>query len=77
MSKLLISRQHGLANGTNKCSICMPDNITILPNYINDSSSYQVSRCNYCGKEWAEFWISYRYVFSSLIYRHQHRQHLS
>jgi hypothetical protein len=48
--------------------ICKADNITIIPLYhTKDSLSYQVARCNYCREEWAEYWISYRYIFSSLI----------
>jgi hypothetical protein len=44
----------------------MPDNITITPIYhIRDSMCYHVVRCNYCGEEWAEYWISYRYMVSS------------
>lgn len=57
---------------TNECDVCIPDNITIIPLYrINDSLSDQVSRCNYCGREWNEFWISYSYVTLSLITQKQ------
>jgi len=50
--------------------MCILDNITIMPMYhTKDSLSYQVSRCNYCGKQWGEFWVSYKYIFSSLIDR--------
>jgi hypothetical protein len=51
-----------------KCDEYIPNNITIIPNYrITDSLSDQVSRCNYCGREWNEFWISYAYITRSLI----------
>src|ERR687891_507036 len=52
----------------NEQCICTPNNITIIPVYhIRDSTSYHIVRCNYCGEEWAEFWISYKYVFTSMI----------
>jgi hypothetical protein len=52
----------------NEYCICRADNITIMTMYhINESLSYHVARCNYCIEEWAEYWISYRYIFSSLI----------
>jgi hypothetical protein len=54
--------------------ICLPDNITMIPNYRTiDSLCYLESRCNYCGKRWGEFWISYRYIFLSLIEQHYQR----
>ena len=57
---------------TNNFDACIPNNITIIPRYhINDSLSDQVSRCNYCGKEWNEFWVCYAYVTRSLINRIQ------
>jgi hypothetical protein len=57
---------------TNGCDVCKPDNITIIPRYrIQDSLSDQVSRCNYCGREWDEFWICYAYVTKSLINQRQ------
>jgi predicted ArsR family transcriptional regulator len=56
------------ATGTDEFSLCTPDNITIIPKYRTaDSLCYLVSRCNYCGKQWGEFWISYRYIFLPLI----------
>jgi hypothetical protein len=56
----------------NEHCICRADNITIVPMYhTNDSLSYQVARCNHCREEWAEYWISYGYIFSSLISRSQ------
>jgi hypothetical protein len=59
--------------GTKEHCICASDNITIIPMYhTNDSLSYNVSRCNYCREEWAEYWISYGYILSSLISRSQH-----
>lgn len=56
----------------NECDLCKPDNITIIPRYhISDSLSDQVSRCNYCGREWNEFWTCYAYVTQSLINQRQ------
>ncbi|MPZ06614.1 MAG: hypothetical protein GEU26_09400 [Nitrososphaeraceae archaeon] len=56
----------------NECDACIPDNITIIPNYhISDSLTDQVSRCNYCGREWNEFWVSYSHVTLSLINQRQ------
>jgi hypothetical protein len=56
----------------NGCSVCKPDNIMIIPRYhIKDILSDQVSRCNYCGREWNEFWICYAYVTKSLINQRQ------
>jgi hypothetical protein len=56
----------------NECDLCKPDNITIIPrDHISDSLSDQVSRCNYCGREWNEFWICYAYVTQSLINQRQ------
>lgn len=58
--------------GINECDSCNPDNITIIPRYrIEDSLSDNVSCCNYCGREWDEFWICYAYVARSLINRRQ------
>jgi hypothetical protein len=55
-----------------ECSICEQDNITITPRYhTKDILSDQVSRCNYCGREWNEFWICYAYVTKSLINQRQ------
>jgi hypothetical protein len=67
----IISKYHILSNvTTNEHSRCTPNNITIIPDYrTSDSLCYQVSRCNYCGKEWGEFWVSYKYIFSLLIDR--------
>jgi hypothetical protein len=54
--------------------ICKADNITIIPLYhTNDSLSYDVSRCNYHREEWSEYWISYKYIFSSIICWHQQK----
>jgi hypothetical protein len=65
-------------NVTNECNECkewneyLSNNITILPNYrIMDSLSDLVARCNSCGREWNEFWISYSYVTLSLMHRRQ------
>jgi hypothetical protein len=56
----------------NGCDACIPDNIAIISNYhISDSLADQVSRCNYCGREWNEFWVSYSYVTLSLINQRQ------
>jgi hypothetical protein len=72
MSKLLQNKRVKPITGTNEHCICVSDNITIIPmHHTNDSLSYNVSRCNYCGEEWAEYWISYKYIFSSLISRSQ------
>ena len=72
MSKLLQNKSSKPTTGTNEHCICVSDNITIIPMYhTNDSLSYNVSRCNYCKEEWAEYWICYRYIFSSLISRSQ------
>lgn len=75
MSRLIANTYCDHTIKTNERNMCVLDNITTIPMYhIQDSLSYLVSRCNYCGKEWDEFWISYRYIFSSLIYRHQHQE---
>lgn len=56
----------------NECSKCILNNITIIPNYrIKDSLYDQVSKCNSCGREWNEFWVSYSYVTLSLMHRRQ------
>ena len=74
MSKLIQNKRDGPSLGINDCCICRGDNITITSMYhTNDSLAYHVSRCNYCREEWAEYWVSYRYIFSSLIYQHQHQ----
>jgi hypothetical protein len=69
----MIVRHRGMTcTVTKKCDECIPTNITIIPNYrITDSFSDQLSRCNYCGREWNEFWISYAYVTRSLINQRQ------
>ena len=70
MSKLLENKRSGLVGpvATNERCICKADNITIIPMYRTyDSLSYQISRCNYCREEWAEYWISYRYIVSANI----------
>lgn len=65
-------RSYVIGTMTNNFDASIPDNITIIPRYrINNSLSDQVSRCNYCGKEWTEFWVSYAYVTRSLIDRIQ------
>jgi aspartate carbamoyltransferase regulatory subunit len=72
MSKLLQNKRNDAISIANERCVCVSDNITIIPMYhTNDSLSYHVSRCNYCREEWAEYWISYRYVFSSLISQRQ------
>ena len=74
MSNVILNNHRNLTVRINEHKICTPDNITQIPLYRTyDSVSYHVSRCNYCGKEWAEFWISYKYIFSSLINQHQHK----
>lgn len=78
-SKLLENERNGLARpvATNERCICKAGNITIIPMYCTyDSLSYQISRCNYCREEWAEYWISYRYIVSSLIYQHQYQSRI-
>ena len=66
----LILNSHYDHTKTSERDMCILDNISIKPMYrTNDSLSYQVSRCNCCGKEWGEFWVSYKYIFSSLIDR--------
>ncbi|MGH9975055.1 MAG: hypothetical protein ACRD8Z_04370, partial [Nitrososphaeraceae archaeon] len=76
MSTLILNNHCDHTVKTNECNMCVLDNITTIPLYhIQDSLSYLVSRCNYCGKEWGEFWISYRYIFSPLIFRHLQQQH--
>ena len=71
----LILNSHYDYTTTSERDMCILDNITIMPMYrTKDSLSCQVSRCNYCGKEWGEFWVSYKYIFSSLIdWQYQHR----
>lgn len=72
MSRVILGRHSDYTTSKAEHGMCKLDNITIIPIYhTNDSLSYQVSRCNYCGKEWDEFWISYRYIFNPLINRHQ------
>jgi hypothetical protein len=74
MGNLIQNRQRVSTTRINERCICKADNITIVPMYhTRDSLSYQVSRCNYCREEWAEYWISYRYIFSPLIYQHQQK----
>ena len=68
MSKLLQKKSSKPITRANGRCICVSDNITIIPMYhTNDSLSYHVSRCNYCREEWTEYWISYKYILSSLI----------
>jgi hypothetical protein len=69
LSNHIISSVRDLNNVTaDENHVCVLDNITIIPGYrTGDSLSYQVSRCNYCGKEWGEFWVCYKYILSSLI----------
>ena len=72
MTSLIQNRRSTSSTRINEHCICKADNITVIPMYhINDSLSYHVSRCNYCREEWAEYWVSYRYMYSSLIYQHQ------
>ena len=71
----LILNSHCDHTKASERDMCVLDNITIIPMYrTNDSLSYQVSRCNHCGKEWEEFWVNYKYIFSSLIDRQYQRQ---
>jgi hypothetical protein len=74
MSNLVQSKRSNRITPTlNGHCICRADNITIVMMYhTNDSLSYRVARCNYCREEWDEYWISYRYIFSSLISARQH-----
>ena len=73
MSRVILGRHSDHTTAKVEHGMCKLDNITIIPiHHTNDSLSYQVSRCNYCGKEWGEFWISYRYIFNPLINRHQY-----
>ena len=69
MSSLIQNRCSPSIAKINERCICKADNITIIPMYHTcDSLSYQVSRCNYCREEWAEYWISYtRYAKPLLI----------
>ena len=61
-------RSNHITSRLNEHCICRADNITIVTTYhINDSLSYHVCRCNYCKEEWAEYWTSYRYIFSAYI----------
>jgi hypothetical protein len=78
MGKLILENHYNHTDVvTNQRNMCILDNITIMPLYhTNDSLSYMVSRCNYCRKEWGEFWISYGYIFASLIEQHQSQQHI-
>jgi hypothetical protein len=77
MSRLILNNHcDHTTTKTKERNMCVLDNITIIPMYhTNDSLSYMVSRCNYCGKEWGEFWINYRYIHSSWINRHQQQQY--
>jgi len=61
-------RNNHITSTRNEHCICRADNVTIVTLYhTNDSLSYYVCRCNYCKEEWAEYWISYRYIFSAYI----------
>ena len=74
MSKLIQNKRGNPTATINERCICKADNITIIPIYhTHDSLSYHVSRCNYCREEWAEYWVSYRYIFSSFISQRQHQ----
>ncbi|MGH9924468.1 MAG: hypothetical protein ACRD5B_03740 [Nitrososphaeraceae archaeon] len=65
---MMVGHRDMICNVAKKCDEYIPNNITVVPNYrVTDSLSDQVSRCNYCGREWNEFWISYAYVTRSLI----------
>jgi aspartate carbamoyltransferase regulatory subunit len=69
MNSLEQNKCDNLTSTLNEHCICRADNITMVTMYhTNDSLSYLVARCNYCREEWAEYWISYRYIFSSLIF---------
>jgi hypothetical protein len=71
---LVVRQRRVTATGTDEFGLCTPDNITIIPNYrTGDSLCYLVSRCNYCGKRWAEFWVTYRYILSPLREQHQYQ----
>lgn len=75
MSNMTLREYCDLTNHANQHSKCIADNITSIPRYHNHNSmSYQISRCNYCGKQWDEFWLSYKYIFSSLIDQHLNKQ---
>jgi hypothetical protein len=74
MSDLILNKNCYPSNQTHVCNRYLSNNITNVPKYrINNSLSYQVSRCNNCGEEWNEYWISYRNLFSSLVYEHEHQ----
>ncbi len=72
MSSLIQNTRSTSTARINERCICKADNITIIPMYhTRDSLSYHISRCNYCREKWAEYWISYRYIFYPLISRRQ------
>jgi hypothetical protein len=69
VSKLLQNKRSDLVTPRfNEECICTLDNLTLTPIYhIRDSMTYNIVRCNYCGEEWAEYWISNRCMSASLI----------
>ena len=74
MSKLIQNKRGNPTATINERCICKADNITIISMYHTyDSLSYHISRCNYCREEWAEYWVSYRYIFFSSISQRQHQ----
>ena len=76
VSKLIQNKRSdpNTASISEQC-ICIRNNITITPIYhIRNSMSYQVVRCNYCGEEWAEYWICYRHMLSSHIDQSQNQE---
>jgi hypothetical protein len=74
MSRLILTKSRFSLDKIHLCNSCLSDNITIVPKSRNDSMSYQLSRCNYCGKEWNEIWLSYRDIFVSSKYEHRFKQ---
>jgi hypothetical protein len=66
MSRVILGRHSDHTTAKVEHGMCKLDNMTIIPIYhTNDGLSYQESRCNYCGKEWDDFWISYRVYIQS------------
>jgi hypothetical protein len=73
MSNLTLTKSRFSLEKVHLCNPCLSDNITIVPKSRNDSMLC-LSRCNYCGKEWNELWLSYRNIFVSSIYKHRFKQ---
>jgi hypothetical protein len=74
MSNLILRKSRYSPGKIHLSHTCPSDNITIVSKcQINDTVSYRLSQCNYCGKEWNESWLSYGDMFSSLIYQQQNK----